>query len=95
MFSITDMYRIVIAKQCELDWEDQDNLEQAYDTYKNLSIKKQKQFDVLIDQALKLCKSDFDRFPDSYPDDDSIQERDEIISDIIVKLEDIFDEFLQ
>lgn len=95
MFSITDVYNIVLAKELELDWEDQDNLEQAYDTYSNLPDKKQKQFDSLINRALQQCKSDFDKFPDNYPDETSVQERDDIIDDIIAKLEEIFKDFLQ
>ncbi|MEK4877994.1 MULTISPECIES: hypothetical protein [Paenibacillus] len=95
MFTQTDTYNIVLAKKLELDWEEQDNLQQAYDTYISLSEMKQKQFDNLIDQALKQCKTDFDCFPESYPDAESMEQRDEIISDIIAKLELIFDEYLE
>lgn len=95
MFSVTEIYNIVLAKRLELDWEDQVNLEQAYDTYNNLSDKKRKQFDNLSNLALLQCKLDFDRFPDMYPDKKSLQERDEIIDDITAKLEGIYKNFLQ
>jgi hypothetical protein len=44
------------------------DLKQANDTYSNLSKKDQKKFDMLVEKAIKLCKKDFDKLPENYPD---------------------------
>lgn len=42
MFNVTSVFNIVLAKHLELDWEDQDNLDDEFDTYQKMSLSKQK-----------------------------------------------------
>ncbi|MEK5478131.1 hypothetical protein NYE70_14585 [Paenibacillus sp. FSL R5-0407] len=95
MFTSTEIYNIVLAETLELDWDCQDNLQNAYETFNNLPMSKQKKFNKLVKQAVATCQTDFKSFPENYLDPEDLVSREESIYSIIEKLEPIFVDFLQ
>lgn len=95
MFKTTEIYNIVLAETLKLDWDCQDNLQDAYETFNNLPMSKQKKFNKLVKQAVAACQTDFNTFPESYLDPMDLVMREESIHTIIEKLEPIFEDFLQ
>ncbi|WP_342546646.1 hypothetical protein NST69_17875 [Paenibacillus sp. FSL P2-0089] len=94
MFNVTSVFNIVLAKHLELDWEDQDNLDDEFDTYQKMSLSKQKKFDSLVKKAAIIYKSDFESFPKHHRTKLDVKIHDEIQLEISDKLERDFQGFL-
>lgn len=94
MFELVDIYNMVLAKRCDQEWEDQDSLEGAYETYNNLSKSKQSKFDKLVQKALKDCDGDFESFPEEHRTKLDMELHEETQNIIMGQLAKIFDEFI-
>lgn len=95
MFTTTEIYNIVLAEKLELEWDGQHNLQDAYETFTSLPVSKQTEFEKLVKRAVTQCQSDFDAFPEQCLDSEDLLLREEVIHNIIEKLEPIFEDFLQ
>ncbi|GBG05910.1 hypothetical protein PAT3040_00395 [Paenibacillus agaridevorans] len=94
MFNRSEIYNMVLAKHIGIEWDEQDNLEDAYHTYSNLSSSKQAQFDSAISKALKQCKDDFNSFPKQHRTKIDMELTSETQAAIMEKLESIFKGFI-
>lgn len=94
MIDRVSIYNIVLATHCGLDWEEQDNLQEAYDAFRKLSAAKQSRFDALVTEAVAACEELFQSFPATHRTQLDLDIRTEIEGEIYRKLEPMFRQFL-
>ncbi|MBD0383890.1 hypothetical protein [Paenibacillus sedimenti] len=95
MFTLTEIYNLVLAKHYEVEWDTQESLEDAYSTYLELSSSQQAQFDSLVDHALGQCKSDIiNCFPENRNSSLEMVIQAQVENDIMEKLVKIFQGYI-
>lgn len=94
MIDIVSIYNIVLAVHYELDWEEQENLQEAFNTYCKLTSAKQKRFDALVTKAVAACQDLFRSMPATHRTQLDMDIRTEIEGEIYLKLEPIFRQYL-
>jgi hypothetical protein len=94
MIDRISVYNIALAVHCELDWQEQKNLQEAYDTYCKLPTLMRIQFDSLVKNAAAACEELFRSFPETNRTQLDMDIRTEIEGEIYSKLEQIFRQFL-
>lgn len=95
MFTLTEVYNIVSAQRIGLEWKEEDQLGEEYQTFKSLKESKQKHFDKLIKNALKMCKEDFKNLPKTHRTKEDMEKREETENVIMHKLSTIFVDFVK